>query len=392
MTWRRQLPARSPLPLGAVIGGALGLVFGDTDARRALRSMLLNTFSARDLVFTDSGTGALTLALRQCAAAFPDAPVAVPAWSCYDLATAALGAGVPVLLYDLDPSTLAPDPASLRRAMEQGARAVLLVHLYGVPADPAPVRATADAFGAILIEDAAQGAGASVHGKPAGSFGDWTIFSFGRGKGNTGGRGGALLARGEAAAAWLAGGGAALVPGGGGAKEVAVLAAQWLLGRPSLYALPSALPFLRLGETIYHPPAPVRPLSRVAARTLAVTWPLGEREAAVRRRHATRWAAALPSGSSPVAVPAGAEPGYVRWPVVASPALHRAAVTARRLGVMPGYPVALCDFEVLQARGRNPGESFPGARMLAQQLITLPTHGGLSEADIARLEAWLTGG
>ena len=81
----------------------------------------------------------------------------------------------------------------------------MVVHLYGVPADPEPVRAALAGAGAVLIEDAAQGAGASLRGRPLGGFGDLSVLSFGRGKGNTAGRGGALLAPWEPAAALLAG-------------------------------------------------------------------------------------------------------------------------------------------------------------------------------------------
>ena len=68
--------------------------------------------------------------------------------------------------------------------------AVVVAYLYGIPFDTAPVRAAAGAVGAWLIEDAAQGAGASFRGRALGAFGDLSMLSFGRGKGVTAGRGG----------------------------------------------------------------------------------------------------------------------------------------------------------------------------------------------------------
>ena len=69
------------------------------------------------------GTTALTLALIGVLQDRPGA-IALPAYGCYDLATAADGANAAVILYDLDPRTLAPDLAQLHDVLRQGAAAV----------------------------------------------------------------------------------------------------------------------------------------------------------------------------------------------------------------------------------------------------------------------------
>ena len=90
-------------------------------ALAAARALVSRWFGSRDVLLTDSGTSALALALRMAVAARPDRPtVALPAWACYDLATAADAADVGVVLYDLDPATLGPDWASLDRALSAG--------------------------------------------------------------------------------------------------------------------------------------------------------------------------------------------------------------------------------------------------------------------------------
>jgi len=391
VSWRRQLPAYSPLPFRAVVAGAAGLLSGVGRARASVTAMLARTYGCDDVLLTDSGTGALTLAIRGSLAGHPGASVALPAYGCYDLATAADGAGSPVVLYDLDPATLAPDLASLRSVLDRGARAVVLVYWYGVPVDPEPVSAAAHATGALVIEDAAQGAGAAWRDRPLGSFGDLVVLSFGRGKGNTAGRGGALLAHGALGAAACAHARGAVARARRGTKELVQLKAQWLLGRPVLYALPSAVPFLRLGETVYHQPTPVRAMSAVAARTLAVTLPLGEREAALRRTNAKRLLARGTPGLTPVRVPASSEAGYLRLPFLATPAVRAVAESkeARALGIMPGYPRALCDLEGFAGRVDNLDVDFVGARTLAERLITLPTHSLLTEGDFGGIGTWL---
>ena len=80
----------------------------------------------------DSGTSALTMALRSLGRA---PTVALPAYGCFDLATAAIGAGAKVRLYDLDPATLGPLDSSLSEAIEAGIDGLVLAHLYGIPAE-----------------------------------------------------------------------------------------------------------------------------------------------------------------------------------------------------------------------------------------------------------------
>jgi perosamine synthetase len=214
------------------------------------------------------------------------------------------------------------------------------------------------------------------------------VLSFGRGKGNTAGRGGALLARDARAAALVDAVKQDVLPPRCGFGEYVQLKMQWLFGRPWLYGIPSALPFLRLGETVYHPPSPVRAMSAVAARTLGVTWPIGERETVVRRGHAARLLARGGDGLTPIRVPAAGEAGYLRLPFVASPAARGAAgeAWARVLGIMPGYPQALCDLKGFADRVENPGDAFAGARALAARLVSVPTHCLLTEPELGRIE------
>jgi hypothetical protein len=56
---------------------------------------------------------------------------------------------------------------------------------------------------------------------------------------------------------------------------------------------------------------------------------------------------------------------------------------------MPGYPSALCDLEGFRHRIINGGDPFPGARLLAACLGTLPTHSRLRERDVVALTSWL---
>ena len=386
----RQLPAYSPVGLPALAAGMAAAVRGErSGARSRIRRQLRERFSASGVLLTDSGTTALALALIG-ADESRDGGVALPAYGCYDLATAADAAGVDVSLYDLHPSTLAPDPESVRSALAPGVSALVVAPLYGVPVKMRPLTEVAHEAGTRVIEDAAQGAGAYLGGRPVGSDGDLTVLSFGRGKGLTGGGGGALLGIAPEAAAVLDETRSRLGSGGRGLTALAVTAAQWAFGRRALYGLPASLPFLNLGETVYRDPEPPGGMPAACAGVLTRTLDLQEEEADRRRAHAARLRRAVERspGLRAMTPPEGSRPGWLRFPVVAETPGAKSRLggrRARRHGIMPGYPEPLSQLQGFRHRCRNVGTRFPGAEELASRLFTLPTHGRLREEDVERI-------
>jgi dTDP-4-amino-4,6-dideoxygalactose transaminase len=362
-------------------------------AEARVAALLRERYAAKAVLLTDSGTAALTAALLAILKDRPGFAVALPAYACYDLATAADGADAPVILYDVDPHTLAPDLAQIQEALRRGAAAIVVVHFYGCPVDLGEVNRLAAETGAVVIEDAAQAAGGTLRSRPVGSQSSLAVLSFGRGKGLTGGSGGALLAHDPAGQRVVERAQGLLGEPRRGWPELLVITAQFLLERPTLYALPAALPFLHLGETIYREPRPLRRPTSVSCPVVAATWTLAEREVELRRRNAERLLVELrrQPGFNTISTPRHARPGYLRLPVLASPAVRRAAAepAARHLGVMPGYPKVLSDLERFATRCLNRNAALAGSRQLAARLCTLPTHGRLGIQDLARLEQWI---
>lgn len=388
---RRQLPVHSTLTLRALMSGAVGAM--GVNAQRALTWRIRNYWGARDVAFTSGGTAALSLAMR-AALRGDDALIALPAYGCYDLATAAEGAGARVVLYDLEPHSLAPDPESLERALKLGPRALVLVHLFGLPVDIMSLAARAAGQGVVIIEDAAQAIGALLGGRPAGSFGSVSILSFGRGKGLTGGSGGALLANDDTGSRILEHARLSLAGTRAGWSDLARAAAQWTVGRPALYSLPAALPFLRLGQTVYHPPQSPRVLSRAAAGMIFRNWKSALEAAARRRATATRLIAAARTNSAWRTLPLTSEgvASYLRLPLLAN-GDARAVVLSRsaaKLGIMQGYPMPIVKLPGFAHRCINGNERFPGAELLAERLFTLPTHDLLNDRDVLALQHWLS--
>lgn len=379
MSWRRLPPVHSPVPAGALLSAFR------RDAGEALAETLRSMFGAQHALLTDRGTSALELAIRLAGGERP--VVALPAFGCYDLATAAVGADARVALYDVDPDTLGPDPDSLRRAFVAGARTAVIAVPFGYAPDWPALEAIAAESGATLIEDAAQGHGGSLGGRPLGSLGDLAVLSFGRGKGWTGGGGGALLLRdGQTPAVAAAGTRESL-------KTALLSTVLAVASHPALYRIPSSIPWLGIGETVYRAPAPAAAMPSSAAGILLGSRQAAEREAARRRRIAGVLAERF-EGSTGLRVirpVAGSRPGMLRFPV-RLPAHVRAGILdiGHDLGIVATYPTTLADLPVLRDR-RVEQAAMPGAQALVAELVTLPTHGRVRSAEADRIGRMVSG-
>jgi hypothetical protein len=385
-------PVHSPVSWGAVSAAWAATVGIDArEAPRSLATALRAAYAADEVVLTDSGTTALAVAITAALESAPGAPVALPAYCCYDVATAADTANVPVVLYDIEPETLAPRWESLERALNAGARAVVVVHLYGYPVDVPRAIRLAQAAGAVVIEDAAQGVGARFAGQPAGAIAPLAVLSFGRGKGISGGAGGALLARLDGPARLERARRAVTRPATSW-RSLLPLTAQAVLAHPAVYGLPASIPWLKLGETVYRPPSSPRGISVAAAAAVRRALATAEPESARRRLRATGLERAARSGNvlRTVRHAPDALPGYLR---LAGCLVPGAALSpnARRQGIMPGYPLALADLAGFRPRIQG-STAADGARLLAATLVTLPTHGLMKAHELAAIESWLGGG
>lgn len=374
--FRRVPPVHSPLSLAALSRGLAAALSERAwrAARAEIDQWVRETFEPRAWAWTDSGTTALTLALRLAAAERGSRRIALPAYGCYDLATACDGAEVEVLLYDIDPETLGPDWSSLEWALGEGAVSVVLVHQYGIPVDLDRARDLATAHGATVIEDAAQGIGGEYNRKPLGRHGDLSILSFGRGKGFSAGGGGLLLAH---SARFIDAASELALPSARGFAAWAKCLVQAAFSAPGRFWIPAALPGLGLGETVYHPPHRPGGLSRSGAGLLAAGCTEQDHAVGARREVAAAWADLLPPGwridpEGPAAIP-----GYLRFPILLPSEELAASLRASgaAFGVGPSYPSSLADLSGFEGRVLKAGGwKADGARTLAKRLLTLPSH------------------
>jgi dTDP-4-amino-4,6-dideoxygalactose transaminase len=387
------------------LGGAL---MREGGLLEALEEHLGHCLRAQSVLLTSSGTHALQLALRLVRTRREEGPVALPAYSCFDLVTAAVGSCTSVRFYDVDPRTLSPVLESLEAVISEGVSAVVAGNLYGYPVDWGGLRELCGSAGIPLIEDAAQGLGSRTARGATGTLGDLTVLSFGRGKGWTGGGGGALLLRG----AWEGAVEGATTDSAGarfddarnpvGLRRALVTLVAWSLGRPALYGAPASLSGLGLGETRYHEPSTPGRISRFSAALAARTAESAAAAVEGRRRVAGHLVAAV--GQEAVSGPGALGPlrpcdpiggddcaSFLRLAAVApTPQLaDRIATEGVRFGLTRGYPTPLPELPQSHALQSRSPHRFPGADRLASCLVTLPTHRWVTSHQIDRLHALL---
>lgn len=148
-------------------------------------------------ISTTNGTSALHTALAACEIG-PGDEVIVTSYSFIASAFCVLQAGAIPVFADVRRETHTLDPEDVRKKITPRTRAVLPVHLYGIPCDMDPLLDIAKEYGLYVIEDCAQAHGSEYQGKKVGSLGHVGCFSFCQSKHfTTGGEGGCVVTNDE---------------------------------------------------------------------------------------------------------------------------------------------------------------------------------------------------
>lgn len=119
--------------------------------------------------------------------------VILPAFTIISCAAAIVRAGADLVVVDCDLHTWNIDVSQIEAKITPKTKAIMVVHIYGLPTDMEPVTALADKYGLQIIEDAAEMLGQTYKGLPCGSFGNISTFSFYPNKHLTTGEGGMLV-------------------------------------------------------------------------------------------------------------------------------------------------------------------------------------------------------
>lgn len=305
-------------------------------------------------VATSSGTTALQVALEALQIGAGDRVVTTP-FTFVATSNAILHAGATPLFVDVDAVSYSLDPDAVERAAKDGARAILCVHLYGLPCDLGPLLEIRRRYGVLLIEDCAQAHGAAYHDRKVGTFGDAAIFSFYPSKNMTTGEGGMV------------------VTGGPDTAHRARLLVNVGQNGPSEYNYEAIGYNYRMTDI-------------AAALGLGQLERLDEMNE-VRRAHAhalTGAFAALP-WLIPPSEPEGHRHVYNQYTIRVSRGRDALAdhLTAAGIGHRVYYPSLIPDSPAYRRLGF--GGQYPTAAALTREVLSLPVHPALEHGDLVRI-------
>jgi dTDP-4-amino-4,6-dideoxygalactose transaminase len=387
-------PAAAPLTISAILNGLRGGLTGlDTSIRR--QSEIGTYFGSRYAFLTSSGKAALTLILRALKNLQPERDeVFLPAFNCYSVPSAVVRADLKIRLADMAADRLDFDCRQLQSCLGRSSPlAVVATHFFGKSAAVDFVSRHAGRAGAFVVEDAAQAMGIRHMDRWVGTQGDVGFFSLGRGKVLSAIEGGIILTSREDIGRALAKQVRHLNPYQPFEKAglLVTAAALNLLVQPALFWLPKALPFLKLGETLFDPGFKLRRLSSFQSGLLhgwQATLNLWQKRRAAHCRHWHNWIGRHFPGLALAGIGKGNNPSLLRYPLRIDDQMQRQALLRRSdrhgTGIMPTYPEAIHRIPAL--RKHFQGQAFPEADRWARQLVTLPTHPLLSVRDRQKIE------
>ncbi len=159
---------------------------------KALEEEWARYCAVRYALTTNSGTAALHTAVAAAGIGTGD-QVITTAFTFLATALAVLQHNAVPVFVDIDPATYNIDPAKIEARITSRTKAIIPVHIHGLPADMDRIMTIARKYGLFVIEDAAQAHGATYKGKKVGSIGDMACFSFQGSKNLPAGEGGIFV-------------------------------------------------------------------------------------------------------------------------------------------------------------------------------------------------------
>ncbi|UCG61167.1 MAG: DegT/DnrJ/EryC1/StrS family aminotransferase [Candidatus Zixiibacteriota bacterium] len=393
-------PAGAPIPLMDI---TRSMIARSQYKRRGERlyQKIRNHSKQKYCFFVDSGRTALLLglkALTRQADAFKN-EVVIPAYTCFTVPAAVVRSGLKVHPVDIDPMTMDYDYSRLESTDFSKVLAIVGDNLFGIPSDWERLQSLARDNAVFLVDDAAQAMGLTYGDEPLGSLGDFGFYSLGRGKNLSVYAGGVLVADNERLAQLIGEEYQSLSPNGF-LTEIAALGKTVMTSlflHPPLFWIPAGMPFLRLGETVFDTEFNV---ARLSPFQVALTETVFDRLEGFneRRRSNSRRLIDIIRSYTGYEIPGATEtdhPTYLRLPVLTEgPEIRdRLIRVLRKSGISASsmYPSAIHRIPALKKHLAPAGNKFPGADQVVDRLVTLPTHPYLTEKDMGRIVATLTG-
>lgn len=144
---------------------------------KAFEAEAAKALGVKHAIACNSGTDALFILLRALGVG-PGDEVIVPAFSFFATAEAVSIVGAKPVFCDIEAGTFLLNLAELKKAISRKTKAVIPVHLYGLPMDLNPLKKLLKGKKIAIVEDACQAFGAKLGGLSCGAMGDGAAFSF----------------------------------------------------------------------------------------------------------------------------------------------------------------------------------------------------------------------
>jgi dTDP-4-amino-4,6-dideoxygalactose transaminase len=368
-------PSGVPIKFTDILAGFGGIFSGEKSITR-FNQGICRTFGVRHSFTVSSGRAGLSLLFRALQKLHPARnEVLIPAFTSFSVPSAVVNAGLLVSLYDVDPATLSPVSSSI--AITEKTLCIVVCHLFGYPADLDNVLTIAKERQIPVIDDAAQAMGAFYNGKPVGTFGYAGLFSLSRGKNITAVDGGIVVTNDDSLAEAIA----AVDLGPVGFKDYAMLMLKAIilsfLLHPRCYWLPRSIPALNIGASHFNPHFAVQRFTAFQAGIAQRMLNRMDQINSARRRVAEKLTRLL-SGNKAVAMPQvviGCQPVFLRFPVIG-----HLSVEHPKIGIVRSYPAAIQHIPGIEPYLVT-HQNFPGAELLAERILTLPTHCYVTDDD-----------
>jgi len=321
----------------------------------ALEAAFAAVIGTKHAIATTNGTTALHVALMANGVGPGDEVITVP-FTFIASANTVLYCGATPVFVDIDPVSFNMDPALLEAAITPRTKAIQPVHLYGNPADMAPIMAIAERHGLRIIEDACQAHGAAIGARKVGTFGSG-CFSFYPTKNITTAEGGMITTDSDEVA-----------------DQARMLRAHGMRRR------------------YYHEMLGYNfRMTDVHAAIGSAQLPKLERFTAQRIANAAYLSAHLPTDKVQVpTVQPGTTHVFHQYTVRVLPPFDRDTVRrqleAAGVGSEVYYPVPIHEQEVYQKLGYT-DLHFPVSEAAARQVLSLPVHPALTQADLETIVA-----
>lgn len=170
-----------------------GKLLGDGPFTRKCQQRFTEQLGSKSSLMVPSGTHALEMAAILANIRQGD-EVIMPSYTFVSTANAFVLRGARIVFVDIRPDTMNIDENKIERAITSKTRAIVPVHYAGVGCNMPAIMDIAKRYSLVVIEDAAQAINATYDGKPLGSFGHMSAFSFHETKNITSGGEGGLIA------------------------------------------------------------------------------------------------------------------------------------------------------------------------------------------------------